>query len=86
MHKDQKITQILLLNYVKLPNPVLKGQEGQEGFGFTEIVAWTQEITKERPFKVIKVNERPIGLFNTETDRSCITGRAWPSAWPVTRT
>ena len=71
----------MLLNYVKLPNPVLKGQGGQEGFGSTEIVAWTQEITKERPFKVIKVNERPIeGRFNTETDRSCITGRAWLSA------
>lgn len=96
MHKDQKTTHILLLNYVNLPNPVLKEHRGKEGFGSTEIVAWfgsteivawTQEITKERPSKVIKVNERPIeGLFNTETDRSYITGQDWSSAWPVTRT
>ena len=51
IHKNQRVAQILLLNYLKTPNPVLRQQRGTGGFGSTEMVAWSQEITQQRPFK-----------------------------------
>lgn len=49
LHKDQKTTQILLLNYVKLPNPVLKEHRGTKGFGSIKVISWThKKITKKR--------------------------------------
>lgn len=55
LHKNQQIAQIILLPYIQLPNPVLRQTRGDKGFGSTELIAWTQEITKQRPLKTVKM-------------------------------
>jgi hypothetical protein len=71
LHKNQQVTQIIILPYIRLPNPILKHTRGDEGVGSTEVAAWTQEITRQRPLKTVKVEEKvskdywtqePIGL------------------------
>lgn len=39
LHKGQQITQLLLLPYLRLPNPILKGERGKGQFGSTDTVA-----------------------------------------------
>lgn len=55
LHKNQQVTQIIILPYIRLPNPILKHTRGDEGVGSTEVAAWTQEITRQRPLKTIKI-------------------------------
>lgn len=87
IHKNQHIAQLLLIPYVKTPNPILKQERGNQGFGSTEVVAWIQEITHQRPLKTIYVEGKAIkGLLDTGADRSCIAAKDWPSSWPVQRT
>nr|NP_955563.1 p14 NC [Mouse mammary tumor virus] len=38
IHKGERIAQLLLLPYLKLPNPVIKEERGSEGFGSTSHV------------------------------------------------
>ena len=57
----------MLLPYIYLPNPILKQTRGDEGFGSTEVSAWTQEITRQRPLKTIKVEgKRPKDYWTQE--------------------
>jgi hypothetical protein len=87
LHKGQRIAQLLLLPYLQLPNPTLKGVRGRGQFGSTDAVAWVQEINDQRPFKNIIINGKSFkGLLDTGADRSCIAGKDWPSSWPVHRT
>lgn len=87
LHKGQRIAQLLLLPYLHLPNPILKGERGKGQFGSTDTVAWVQEINDQRPFKNIIINGRSFnGLLDTGADKSCIAGKDWPSSWPVRRT
>ena len=86
IHKGQRIAQLLLLPYVKLPNPILKQSRGQGQFGSSDGVFWVQDMN-ERPFKVIRVNGKKIkGLLDTGADKTCIAGKDWPNAWPVQKT
>lgn len=62
----------------------MQDREGQ--FGSSDVVTWTQEITKDRPFLVIKLQGKPIkGLLDTGADKTCIAAKDWPPSWPVTR-
>lgn len=48
-------------------------------FGSTEVVDWTQETTRQRPLKTVKVEGKHIqGLLDTGADRSCIAGKHKP--------
>lgn len=86
IHKGQRIAQLLLLPYIKLPNPVLKPERGAGQFGSTEAAAWVQHLD-ERPFKVIKLNGRKFrGLLDTGANRTCISASDWPTHWPVQKT
>ena len=77
----------MLLPYIYLPNPILKQTRGDEGFGSTEVSAWTQEITRQRPLKTIKVEGKNIqGLLDTGADRSYTAGKDWPETLPIFHT
>lgn len=39
LHKGQRIAQLLLLPYLQLPNPTLKGEQGKGQFGSIDTVA-----------------------------------------------
>ncbi|XP_049563820.1 endogenous retrovirus group K member 7 Pro protein-like [Orcinus orca] len=48
------------------------------------MVFWIQEITRNRPLKTLKINEKNIqGLLDTGADSSCIAGKDWPNGWPT---
>lgn len=82
---QQRIAQLLLLPYLKLPNPVLQGKR-TDGFGSTNTVAWIQKISEQRPMKVIKVNGKEFkGLLDTGADVTCIAAHDWPPSWPTTK-
>lgn len=89
LHKGQRIAQIVLLPYVNLPAPIMKGDRGQGQFGSTdsnELVAWVQSLCN-RPFKVIQLEGKPVqGLLDTGADRTCIAGKDWSSSWPIHKT
>lgn len=51
IRKGQRIAQLLLLPYVRLPNPEIKTERGQGQFGSSDLVAWVADIGKQRPFK-----------------------------------
>ena len=87
IHKGQRIAQLLLLSYLKLPNPMLKANRGQGQFGSTDVVAWVQDIGAQRPFKMVRIKGRLLqGLLDTGADRTCLAGKDWPSAWSCQRT
>ena len=80
----QRIAQLLLLPYVTMQSQVLDPNRGEKGFGSTDIVAWVQQITRERPMQDIKVNGKTFkGLIDTGADVSCIAGKDWPANWPT---
>ena len=58
LHKNQWLAYTILLPYIHLPNSILKQTRGDKGFGSTEVAAWAQEITRQRPLKIIKVKEK----------------------------
>lgn len=87
IHKGEKIAQLLLLPYLKLPNPIIKEERGSEGFGSTSHVHWVQEISDSRPMLHISLNGRRfLGLLDTGADKTCIAGRDWPANWPIHQT
>lgn len=87
IHKSERIAQILLLPYLKLPNPTLKGERGQGGFGSTDHIHWVKEIKDSRPMLTIHLNGRGfLGLLDTGADKTCIAGKDWPSHWAVHQT
>lgn len=51
IYKGERIAQLLLLQYLKLPNPVMKKERREGQFGSSEVVAWIEDISKNRPFK-----------------------------------
>lgn len=80
LHKNQRIAQIILLPYIQLPNPVLRQTGGDKGFGSTEMIAWTQEITKQRPLKTVKMEGKNIqGLVDTGGMSSVFSDRPYRS-------
>lgn len=82
---QQRIAQLLLIPYLKLPNRVLQ-EKREAGFGSTNAVAWVQKISENRPMKTIEINGKKFkGLLDTGADVTCIAGQDWPSAWPTTR-
>lgn len=86
LHKGQRIAQLILLPYVKLPNSIMKQERGEGQFGSSDVVAWVQNLD-ERPFKEIKLNRKKFkGLLDTGADRTCIAAHEWPSHWPVQKT
>ena len=77
----------MLLPYIYLPNPILKQTRGDEGFGSTEVSAWTQEITRQRPLKTIKVEGKNIqGLLDTGADSCFTVGKNWLGTLPIVHT
>lgn len=87
IHKGERIAQLLLLPYLKLPNPILTEERGMGGFGSTDHVHWVHEIGDSRPMLHIFLNgKRFLGLLDTGADKTCIAGRDWPSSWPVHQT
>lgn len=87
IHKGERIAQLLLLPYLKLPNPIIKEERGLEGFGSTNHVNWVQEISDSRPMLHISLNgKRFLGLLDTGADKTCIAGKDWPASWPVHQT
>lgn len=60
IHKGQRIALLLLLPYIKLPNPILKPEKETGQFGSTKTIAWVQHLD-ERPFKIIKLNKKNSG-------------------------
>lgn len=84
--KGQRIAQIILIPYYYTPNPNLM-KKRTEQLGSSDVVAWTQGITSDRPFLTILVQGKAIkGLLDTGADKTCIAGKDWPSTWPVTKT
>lgn len=82
---QQRIAQLLLIPYLKLPNQVL-APERKEGFGSTNTVAWVQKISEQRPMKAIEINgKRFKGLLDTGADVTCIAAHDWPPTWPTTK-
>ena len=77
----------MLFPYIYLPNPILKQTRGDEGFGSTEVSAWTQEITRQRPLKTVKVEEKKIqGLLDTGADSCFTAGKNWRGTLPIVHT
>lgn len=86
IHKGQRLAQLILSPFVKLPNPVIKGARGQGQFGSTEGAFMIQDLG-ERPFKCIMINGRKFrGLMDTGADRTCIAASDWPNSWPIHKT
>lgn len=66
IHQGERIAQILLLPYLKLPNPVLQSERGPGEFGSTDHVHWVKEIKESRPMLTIYLNGRKfVGLLDT---------------------
>lgn len=87
IHKGERIAQILLLPYLKLPNPTLKEDRGDGGFGSTDHIHWVKEIKDSRPMLHILLNgKRFLGLLDTGADKTCIAGKDWPPHWAVHQT
>ncbi|XP_049747655.1 endogenous retrovirus group K member 25 Pro protein-like [Elephas maximus indicus] len=62
-------------------------ERGDRGFGSSDVVFWLQEITQNRPMKVLLVEGKPInGLMDTGADVSCVAGKDWPVSWPLSQT
>lgn len=86
IRQGQRIAQVILLPYVNLPNQVLM-EKRQGQLGSTDLIALTQEIGHERPIVEVSLNgKRFKGILDTGSDKTCIAGKDWPRAWPVTRT
>ena len=61
IHKDQRISQLLLLPYCSLVSTATQEDRGNKGFGSIDLVFWVQEITQKRPMKMLKVNSKKLG-------------------------
>lgn len=86
IHLGQKIAQLLILPYLSLPNFTLKGERGDQGSGSTDLIAWVQKVSAQRPMRELYVEGKKIeGLIDTGADVSCIAGKDWPNAWPTVR-
>lgn len=73
------VAQIILFPYIELLNPIQKHIRENKGFDSTVVVAWTLEITRQRPFNIIQVEEKSIqGILDTGADKSCMAGKDWP--------
>lgn len=46
IRKGQRIAQLLLLPYIRLPNPEIKTERGQGQFGSSDLVAWVADVGK----------------------------------------
>lgn len=87
LHKGQRVAQMLLLPYLKVPNPVFVKNRGSSQFGSSDVIAWVQDINSQRPFRTVKINGKPLqGLLDTGADKTCIAGKDWPSSWPSQKT
>lgn len=87
IHQGEHIAQILLLPYLKLPNPVLQSERGLGEFGSTDHIHWVKEIKESRPMLTIYLNGRKfVGLLDTGADKTCISGKDWPSHWAIHQT
>lgn len=87
IHQGERIAQILLLPYLKLPNPVLQSVRGSREFGSIDHIHWVKEIKESRPMLTIYLyGKKFVGLLDTGADKTCISGRDWPSHWAVHQT
>lgn len=87
IHQGERIAQILLLPYLKLPNPILKEERGLGEFGSTDHIHWVKEITSSRPMLIIYLDGKKfVGLLDTGADKTCIAGKDWPSHWAIHQT
>lgn len=72
------VAQIILFPYIELLNPIQKHIRENNHYS-TVVVAWTLEITRQRPLNIIQVEEKSIqGILDTGADKSCMAGKDWP--------
>lgn len=86
IHKGQRITQLLLLPLMQVPNPILKPKRGDGQSDSTEGAYLMQDLS-ERPFKTLLLNGKKFrGLMDTDADKTYIAASDWPNSWPVHKT
>lgn len=80
----QKIAQLLLVP-LKHPNQkFLLKSRGSNNLGPSDTY-WVQQITQDKPLLKLKLEGKVFeGLIDTGADATIISGKNWPSAWPLT--
>lgn len=82
-----RIAQLLLIPYIPEGKILQHNKRGTGAFGSSDAVYWIQQIGRERPQLVLKINGRPFsGLLDTGADVSVISFIHWPKNWPVHQT
>jgi hypothetical protein len=79
-----RIAQLLLLPSCHSKFPPNDKERGNRGFGSTGATSiYYSTDLDERPLLVLQVEGKAIsGLLDTRADRSIISVKDWPSAWP----
>lgn len=85
VNQGDRIAQLLLLPSLHRCFPSKDQSRGDQGFGSSGTDFMGLHMTlQERPMLTLAINGRQIkGLLDTGADRSIISQKDWPSAWPT---